>query len=412
MADETIANLTSGAPAQAADVLPIQRAGSTLKLQVSDVNALVVNISGTAAGLSGTPALPNGTTATTQSNGDNSTKVATTAYVASNAGTALTGTGIARNTGACTELSGDVTTSGSNVATVVKVNSATVPTSKTIVGTNGSGQIVDATSAALSNNTSGTAANLSGTPALPNGTTATTQSQADGSTKLATTAYVDTGLGTKQATLTGTGLARNTGAATELSGDVTTSGSNVATVVKVNGAAVPASKTIVGTNGSGQIVDASASTLSNNTSGTAANLSGTPALPNGTTATTQSLADNSTKLATTAYVQSNTPAIQSRLDLTSQTGNIATTNLIASPAVGAWQIMLYWSEAASPPTTVTLGWTDDSGTSQSSSFSLVGGQNYGIATRLVYVGSGAITYAVSGYVSGSYSIHFRNEYLG
>ena len=48
-------------------------------------------------------------------------------------------------------------------------------------------------------NTSGTAANVSGTPALPNGTTATTQTQADASTKLATTAYVDTGLGGKQA---------------------------------------------------------------------------------------------------------------------------------------------------------------------------------------------------------------------
>jgi hypothetical protein len=46
-----------------------------------------------------------------------------------------------------------------------------------------------------------TAANLSGTPALPNGTTATTQSQADGSTKLATTAYVDTGLAARQANL-------------------------------------------------------------------------------------------------------------------------------------------------------------------------------------------------------------------
>jgi hypothetical protein len=46
----------------------------------------------------------------------------------------------------------------------------------------------------LNQSTSGTAANLSGTPALPNGTTATTQSQADASTKLATTAYVDTGL--------------------------------------------------------------------------------------------------------------------------------------------------------------------------------------------------------------------------
>lgn len=41
-------------------------------------------------------------------------------------------------------------------------------------------------------NTSGTASNLSGTPALPNGTTATTQVANDNSTKLATTAYVDT----------------------------------------------------------------------------------------------------------------------------------------------------------------------------------------------------------------------------
>jgi hypothetical protein len=106
-------------------------------------------------------------------------------------GTTLTGTGIARNTGACTELSGDVTTSGSNAATVVKVNGASVPTSKTIVGTNSSGQIVDASSASLTNNTSGTAANLSGTPALPNGTTATTQAALSNDTKLATDAYVD-----------------------------------------------------------------------------------------------------------------------------------------------------------------------------------------------------------------------------
>src|SRR5208283_915490 len=41
-----------------------------------------------------------------------------------------------------------------------------------------------------------------------------------------------------------------------------------------------------------------------NTSGTAANLSGTPTLPSGTAATTQSAGDNSTKLATTAYVRS------------------------------------------------------------------------------------------------------------
>lgn len=52
----------------------------------------------------------------------------------------------------------------------------------------------------LNQNTTGTAGNLSGTPALPNGTTATTQSQADNSTKLSTTAYVDTGLSGKIST--------------------------------------------------------------------------------------------------------------------------------------------------------------------------------------------------------------------
>ena len=43
-------------------------------------------------------------------------------------------------------------------------------------------------------------------------------------------------------------------------------------------------------------------TFNQSTSGTAAGLSGTPALPNGTTATTQTAGDNSTKLATTAFV--------------------------------------------------------------------------------------------------------------
>jgi hypothetical protein len=42
--------------------------------------------------------------------------------------------------------------------------------------------------------------------------------------------------------------------------------------------------------------------VTGNVSGTAGNLTGTPALPNGTTATTQTAGDNSTKLATTAYV--------------------------------------------------------------------------------------------------------------
>ena len=43
-------------------------------------------------------------------------------------------------------------------------------------------------------------------------------------------------------------------------------------------------------------------TLNQNTTGTASNLSGTPALPNGTTATTQATGDNTTKIATDAFV--------------------------------------------------------------------------------------------------------------
>lgn len=44
-------------------------------------------------------------------------------------------------------------------------------------------------------------------------------------------------------------------------------------------------------------------TFNQSTTGTASNLSGTPALPNGITATTQTSADNTTKLATDAFVQ-------------------------------------------------------------------------------------------------------------
>jgi len=59
----------------------------------------------------------------------------------------------------------------------------------------------------------------------------------------------------------------------------------------------------LGTPTSGTLTNCTFPTLNQNTSGTAANLSGTPALPNGTTATTQAKGDNSTKIATTAYMQ-------------------------------------------------------------------------------------------------------------
>lgn len=79
------------------DVVPLTingTAGQTTNLLDFTVNDVVKthidkdgNFSGLASNLSGTPALPNGTTASTQSPGDNSTKVGTTAYT--DAGLAL-----------------------------------------------------------------------------------------------------------------------------------------------------------------------------------------------------------------------------------------------------------------------------------------------------------------------------------
>lgn len=63
-------------------------------------------------------------------------------------------------------------------------------------------------------------------------------------------------------------------------------------------------------------------TFNQNTSGTASNLSGTPALPNGTTATTQTSTDNSTKIATTAFVQANIPVVTGFVPYTGATGNV------------------------------------------------------------------------------------------
>lgn len=84
-------------------------------------------------------------------------------------------------------------------------------------------------------------------------------------------------------------VARFLTGATTLTGTLGVSG--VATASSFSGAGT-------GLTGTGASFTAGNATL-------AANLSGTPALPNGTTATTQSVADNSTKLATTAFVIAN-----------------------------------------------------------------------------------------------------------
>lgn len=78
----------SGQPANQVLATPNGSTGalSVRALVAADIPTLNQNTTGTAANLSGTPALPNGTTAVTQANGDNSTKLATTAFVLANGG--------------------------------------------------------------------------------------------------------------------------------------------------------------------------------------------------------------------------------------------------------------------------------------------------------------------------------------
>ena len=115
-----------------------------------------------------------------------------------------------------TVTNGVYTTGNQSIAGIKTLSDATEASNATTGGTIVSGGLavakrVYATDMTVTNKITGsisgncdgsagtatTAGNLSGTPALPNGTTAHTYSQSDNSTNIATTAYVDTGLGTK-----------------------------------------------------------------------------------------------------------------------------------------------------------------------------------------------------------------------
>lgn len=80
-----------------------------------------------------------------------------------------------------------VVTAAAGTLTGTTLNSTVVTSSLTSVGTLTNLTVTNAIAGSITGN----ATNLSGTPTLPNGTSATTQSPADSSTKLATTAYVD-----------------------------------------------------------------------------------------------------------------------------------------------------------------------------------------------------------------------------
>jgi hypothetical protein len=362
----------------------------------------------------GTPSLPTGTTGITQAAADNSTKLATTAYADAAAGAAVTGkqntltnsaglagalsdetgTGLAvfatsptlvtpnlgtpstlvgtNITGTAAGLTaGTVTTNANLTGEVTSTGNATTVTNAAVIGkvltgyTAGAGTVAatdnilqaiqkidgnDALKAPLASPT------FTGTPSLPTGTTGITQTAADNSTKLATTAYADNAASAavtgKQNTLTnsaglagalsdetGTGLAvfatsptlvtpnlgtpstlvgtNITGTAAGLTaGTVTTNANLTGEVTSTGNATTVTNAAVIGkvltgyTSGAGTVAatdnilqaiqklngnDALKAPLASPT------FTGTPSLPTGTTGITQTAADNSTKLATTAY---------------------------------------------------------------------------------------------------------------
>ena len=201
----------------------------------------------------GTPILPSTTIAVTQSSNDNSTAIATTAYVDA----AVTSGSVADAT---TILLGKIQLAGDLGGTA---SSPTVP-----------GLLLKANLASPT---------FTGTPILPSTTIAVTQSPNDNSTALATTAYVD-------AAVTSGSVADATTISLgkiQLAGDLGGTASSP-TVPGLTSKAPLASPTFTGT----------------------------PTLPTGTIATTQSAGNNSTAVATTAYVDG---ALVSKAPLASPT---------------------------------------------------------------------------------------------
>lgn len=224
------------------------------------------------------PALTGTPTAPTAAASTNTTQLATTAFVESEIPLRSAVLSVAGKTGTVTLVESDITSLTSDLALKAPLASPALtgsPTAPTQTALSADTKIAtDAycDSAVGVEKTRALAAEALlaplASPSFTGHPVGVTEAALNNSTRLASTAYADaavaveasratTAEATKQATLTGTGLARNTGASTELSGDVTTSGSNAATVVKVNGGSIPASKKVVGSNGSNQIVDAS-----------------------------------------------------------------------------------------------------------------------------------------------------------
>jgi hypothetical protein len=194
-------------------------------------------------------------------------------------GTGSTLTGLLRGSGSAmtaAELSGDATTSGSNAVTVGKVNGSTLPTSAPLIGTNGSGQLVLASPFTTNPQTSTyqvTAADFSSykTIVVASGTftiTLVASSSQPAAGQLIT--VINYGTGTVTIARSGQNINGGTSSITlaaatataPVSAEIVSDGTNYfaslsggssGNATSVNGAAVPNSAALLGSNSSGQL---------------------------------------------------------------------------------------------------------------------------------------------------------------
>lgn len=170
-----------------------------------DIPNNAANTSGTAANLSGTPALPNGTTATTQTGGDTSTKLATDAFVAA----AVAAGGSGNFSGPASAVSGDIVTFNGTTGKLGQDSGLTTPASA-IVGISDSQTLTNKNMTSATNSwptfnqsTTGnamTATTLAATPTLCSAGQAPAGVNAAGNAQSCTTYLTPSGSG---ASLTG-----------------------------------------------------------------------------------------------------------------------------------------------------------------------------------------------------------------
>ena len=275
----------------------------------------------------GTPSFSLGTTGVTPTAGNNSTAIATTAFVSAAilASTIPDATTIAKGK---VQLAGDLTGTAAlpiianNKITTAKILDANVTfakiqnvTSGKILGraTVGSGTIEEIATTGTGSVVLSDSPTFTGTPVLPSATTAITQTAGNNTTAIATTEFVTSAIGVAtipDATTTTKGKVKLAGDLTGTADEPIIADNKVVTTKILNSNVTYAkiqnvtSGKLLGrtTSGTGTVEEIATTGTGTAVLSVSPTFTGTPTLPTGTIGVTQSAGNDSTALATTAFV--------------------------------------------------------------------------------------------------------------